>query len=87
MPFESGWQHATSEAGLAGNDVKAVQFVDGTRLPIAFDTLTLSAGLKMVRLTLVGYLGWLITDRCAVTSKCLILRNVACCRVMLKLIR
>ncbi|HEP0307474.1 TPA: translocation/assembly module TamB [Providencia rettgeri] len=31
---------------LRGNDVKAVQFVDGTRLPVAFDTLTLSAGLK-----------------------------------------
>lgn len=42
---------------LNGNGVKVVQFVDGARLPIAFDTLTLSAALKNGKADLQWLLG------------------------------
>ncbi len=41
---------------LSGDGVKVVQFVDGARLPIAFDTLTLNAGMKNGR----ADLNWLL---------------------------
>ncbi|HHR6029458.1 TPA: autotransporter assembly complex protein TamB [Providencia alcalifaciens] len=41
---------------LNGDGVKVVQFVDGARLPIEFDTLTLNAGLKNGR----ADLNWLL---------------------------
>ncbi|MEQ5125961.1 translocation/assembly module TamB domain-containing protein [Providencia alcalifaciens] len=41
---------------LSGDGVKVVQFVDGARLPIAFDTLTLNAGIKNGR----ADLNWLL---------------------------